>query len=274
MASKSSPSRPKASINLPIAESVPADLSDISRDFTSEALTPPPADIQIRPAEQAHYHDHRQRLRSRFILGGADAMPDYELLELVLFAAIPRRDVKPLAKKLISHFGSFAEVIAAPIERLREIDGVGENTAAQLKIIEAASLRLARTQLLNRPALSSWKALIDYCAAAMARNPIESFRVLFLDRRNTLIGDEVQAKGTVDHTPVYPREIIKRALDLGASAIILVHNHPSGDPTPSQADIEMTRQIADAARGLAIAVHDHLVIGRKGHVSFKALGLL
>jgi DNA repair protein RadC len=225
-------------------------------------------------AEEPHYLGHRDRLRERFILSGADSLPDYELMELVLFAAIPRRDVKPLAKALIAKFGSFADVIAAPRERLLEADGIGENVVTQLKVIEAAALRLSKTRLLGRPALSSWAALLDYCAAAMARSPREEFRVLFLDRKNILIADEMQSAGTIDHTPVYPREIVKRALDLGASAMILVHNHPSGDPTPSRADIEMTRDIAAAARPLGIGVHDHLVIGRKGHASFKALGLL
>ena len=206
--------------------------------------------------------------------GRADAMPDYELMELVLFAAIPRRDVKALAKQLIAQFGSFAEVIAAPRARLREVSGIGESVATQLKIIEAAALRLARSELLNKPVLSSWGAVIDYCAAAMARSPHEEFRTLFLDRKNVLIGDEVQTRGTIDHTPVYPREIVKRALELGASAIILVHNHPSGDPTPSRADIEMTREVVSAAKALNIAVHDHLVVGRGGHASFKSLGLL
>ena len=201
-------------------------------------------------------------------------MPDYELMELVLFAAIQRRDVKPLAKKLIEAFGSFAEAIAAPRARLLEVDGIGESVVTQLKIVEAAALRLAKGKVLNRPALSSWNALLDYCTAAMARAPHEEFRVLFLDRKNILIADEVQTKGTIDHTPVYPREIVKRALELGASAIILVHNHPSGDPTPSRQDIEMTREITAAAKALKIAVHDHLVIGRSGHASFKSLGLL
>ncbi len=201
-------------------------------------------------------------------------MPDYELLELALFAAIPRRDTKPLAKALLKRFGSFAEVIAAPRERLMEIPGVGESVANQLKIVEAAAQRLAKTRVLGRPALSSWPALLDYCTAAMARSDKEEFRVLFLDRKNHLIADEVQNRGTVDHTPVYPREIIKRALELGASSIILVHNHPSGDPTPSKTDIAMTREIAGAAKALSIAVHDHLVIGRAGHASFKSLGLL
>jgi DNA repair protein RadC len=217
---------------------------------------------------------HRERLRARFLKGGPDAMPDYELLELTLFAAIPRRDTKPLAKALLKRFGSFAEVIAAPCERLLEIEGVGESVANQLKIVEAAALRLAKTKVMGRPALSSWAALLDYCTAAMARSEKEEFRVLFLDRKNHLIADEVQNRGTVDHTPVYPREIIKRALELGASSIILVHNHPSGDPTPSKADIAMTREIVAAAKALSLAVHDHLVIGRGGHASFKSLGLL
>ena len=217
---------------------------------------------------------HRERLRARFLKGGADAMPDYELLELTLFAAIPRRDTKPLAKALLKRFGSFAEVIAAPRARLLEIPGVGESVASHLKIVEAAAQRLAKTKVMGRPALSSWPALLDYCTAAMARSEKEEFRVLFLDRKNHLIADEVQNRGTVDHTPVYPREIIKRALELGASSLILVHNHPSGDPTPSKADIAMTREIAGAAKALGIALHDHLVVGRGGNASFKSLGLL
>ncbi|MEI7791611.1 MAG: DNA repair protein RadC [Alphaproteobacteria bacterium] len=217
---------------------------------------------------------HRERLRDRFLKGGADAMPDYELLEMTLFAAVPRRDTKPLAKALLARFGSFAEVIAAPPARLAEINGAGMSVVQQLKIVEAAAHRSAKTQVINRPALSSWTALLDYCTAAMARVTNEEFRVLFLDRKNVLVADEVQNRGTVDHTPVYPREIIKRALELSASAIILVHNHPSGDPTPSKADIAMTREVVTAARTLGIAVHDHLVIGRSGHASFKSLGLL
>ena len=201
-------------------------------------------------------------------------MPDYELLELTLFAVIPRRDTKPLAKALLARFGSFAEVIAAPLPRLMEIKGVGEAVANHLKIIDAAARRLAQTKVIKRPALSSWAALIDYCTAAMARETAEQFRVLFLDRKNVLVADEVQNRGTIDHTPVYPREIVKRALEHAASAIILVHNHPSGDPTPSRADIDMTREIEKAAKALGIAVHDHLVIGRSGHASFKSLGLL
>jgi DNA repair protein RadC len=224
--------------------------------------------------DDSSHHGHRERLRARFLAGGAAAMPDYELLELALFAALPRKDTKPLAKLLLKRFGSFAEVIAAPRERLMEVEGVGDSVAVHLKIIEAAAQRLARSQVIGRPALSSWAALLDYCTAAMARGAKEEFRVLFLDRKNVLIADEVQSSGTVDHTPVYPREILKRALELSASAIILVHNHPSGDPTPSRADIEMTRDIAKAASALGITIHDHLVIGRKGHASFKSLNLL
>lgn len=217
---------------------------------------------------------HRERLRTRFLQGGADAMPDYELLELTLFAALPRRDTKPLAKTLLARFGSFAEVIAAPRARLMEVKGVGESVASHLKIVEAAAQRLAKTKVMGRAALSSWSALLDYCTAVMARNETEEFRVLFLDRKNMLVADEVLNRGTVDHAPVYPREIVKRALELNASALILVHNHPSGDPAPSKADIAMTREVMTAAKALGIAVHDHLVIGRSGHSSFKSLGLL
>jgi DNA repair protein RadC len=224
--------------------------------------------------EQHHFLGHRARLRDRFLNGGADALPDYEMLELVLCAAVPRGDMKPLAKDLLKYFGSFADVISAPRARLLEVKGVGNAIVVQLKLMEAAALRLSKGNLLNRPALSSWSALIDYCTAAMSRSPHEEFRVLFMDRKNLLIADEVQGKGTIDHTPVYPREILKRALELGASAIILAHNHPSGDPTPSRADIDMTREVAKAALALKIALHDHIVVARGGVLSFKAQGLL
>jgi DNA repair protein RadC len=212
-------------------------------------------------------------LRERFVSGGRDALPDYELLELLLFMAIPRVDTKPIAKNLIDRFGTFGDVIAAPVERLRE-EKLSENTIAALKVVGAAALRLAKAKVMGKPALSSWEALLDYCAMEMARGQTEQFRVLFLDRKNVLIADEAQSKGTVDHTPVYPREVLKRALELGASALILVHNHPSGDPTPSRGDIQMTREIVAAAKALKIEVHDHLVIGKGKHASFKALGLL
>lgn len=221
-----------------------------------------------------HHAGHRDRLRNRFAKAGAEGLHDYELLELILFRAIPRRDVKPVAKGLIARFGSFAEVLSAPVERLTEVSGISEKVAVELKIIQAASLKLAQGQVINRPAISSWSALIDYCQASMSYNQKEQFRILFLDRKNVLIADEIQQEGTIDHTPVYPREVVKRALELGASAIILVHNHPSGDPTPSRADIDMTKRIADAGQSLGIAIHDHLVIGKGQHASFKSLGLL
>ena len=189
----------------------------------------------------SYLKDHRQRLRERFLSGGSDAVPDYELLELVLFRAIPRRDVKPLARTLLDQFGDFNRVLSAPLDRLRDIDGVGDAVALELKIVEAAAHRLARARVLERHVLSSWDALLTYCRTAMAHAETEQFRVLYLDRQNVLIRDEVQGKGTVDHVPVYPREVLKRALALNASALILVHNHPSGDPTPSDADIAMTR---------------------------------
>ena len=225
-------------------------------------------------AQDSGTDGHRERLRARFLKGDADAMPDYELLELTLFAALPRRDTKPLAKALLARFGSFAEVIAAPRAQLMEVKGVGEAVANHLKIVEAAAQRLTKTKVMGRAALSSWSALLDYCTAAMARSQTEEFRVLFLDRKNILEPDEVLNRGTVDHAPVYPREIVKRALELNASALILVHNHPSGDPAPSKADIAMTREVASAAKALGITIHDHLVIGRSGHASFKSLGLL
>jgi DNA repair protein RadC len=221
-----------------------------------------------------HYHGHRERLRERFREAGSDAVSDYELLELVLFRALPRRDVKPLAKSLITRFGSFGEVIAAPWARLAEVDGLGDAAITELKVVEAAALRLARGEVKRRHVLSSWTAVLDYCRTAMAFAEREQFRILFLDKRNQLIVDEVQQVGTVDHTPVYPREVVKRALELSATAVILVHNHPSGDPTPSRADIEMTRQIIEVAKPLGIAVHDHVIVGRNGHASLKGLGLM
>jgi len=226
------------------------------------------------PAEVPHYHGHRERLRARFREAGSDALADYELLELVLYRAIPRRDLKPLAKALIAKFGSFGEVIAAPRSRLAETDGLGDAAITELKVVEAAAHRLARGEVKRRHVLSSWTAVLDYCRAAMAFADKEQFRILFLDKRNQLIADEVQQVGTVDHTPVYPREVVKRGLELSATAVILVHNHPSGDPTPSRADIDMTRQIIEVAKPLGIAVHDHIIVGKEGHASLKGLGLM
>ena len=220
-----------------------------------------------------HYHGHRDRLRQRFVQAGSDALHDYEMLELILFRAIPRRDVKPLAKELIERFGSFAEVIAAPLERLKEVEGLGEAAITDLKIVQAAANRLLRGEVKKRHVLSSWSSVLDYCRTAMAFESKEHFRILFLDKGNHLIADEQQQTGTVDHTPVYPREVVKRALELSATAVILVHNHPSGDPSPSRA-AEMTRAIVEVARPLGIAVHDHLIVGKDGHASLKALKLI
>jgi DNA repair protein RadC len=228
----------------------------------------------VGKADDPHYRGHRTRLRQRFEDAGAEALPDYELLELVLFRSIPQRDVKPLAKTLIARFGSFAEVLGARPERLSEVEGVGEATALDLKIVEAAARRIARGAIRARPVLGSWKDVIEYCRTAMAFADREEFRILFLDKRNHLIADEVQSEGTVDHAPVYPREVVKRALELAASALVLVHNHPSGDPTPSPADIRMTNDLQAIAKPLGIALHDHIIVGRNGHASFRGLQLL
>ena len=222
----------------------------------------------------SYLRDHRARLRDRFMQGGAAAMPDYELLELVLFRAIPRQDVKPLARRLLEAFGDFNSVVSAPPARLAEVPGIGPAVIVELKIVEAAAQRLARARVLHRPVISSWDALIDYCNTALAHRETEQVRVLYLDRKNRLIADEAQASGTVDHVPLYPREVIKRALELNASALILVHNHPSGDPTPSKADIAMTEQIRTGAGALSITLHDHLIIGRERTLSFRSEGYL
>ena len=235
------------------------------------AETDPPDD---EPAEEPHYHGHRERLRERFYSAGPDALSDYELLEMALFPALPRRDTKPLAKSLLKAFGSFAEVVHAPEARLREIKGIKDASIHQLKLIAAAATRIARGEMRERRQLSSWNDVIDYCRSSMAFADKEQFRLLFLDKRNQLIADEVQQTGTVDHTPVYPREVIKRALELSATALILVHNHPSGDPTPSQADIQMTKAIIAIATPLGIAVHDHVIVGRGGHASLKGMRLI
>jgi DNA repair protein RadC len=242
--------------------------------FVPMAAKTSDAQDQPGPAETPHYHGHRMRLRERFHSAGPEALSDYELLELALFAAVPRRDTKPLAKSRLKTFGSFAEVVHAPEARLREIDGIGDASINQLKLIAAAAHRIARGELKQRAGLSSWNDVIDYCRTAMAFADREQFRILFLDKRNQLIADEVQQTGTVDHTPVYPREVIKRALELSATAIILVHNHPSGDPTPSQADIQMTRAIVDIATPLGISVHDHIIVGKNGHASLKGMRLM
>ena len=226
------------------------------------------------PAALPHFTGHRERLRERFRRGGSASLADYEFLELILFRAVPRRDVKPIAKALMARFGSYAEVLAARPERLAEVAGLGEAAITELKIVEAAARRLAQATLEKRKNLGSTTAVIDYCRTAMAFIDHEEFRILFLDKKNQLLADEVQGVGTVDHAPVYPREVMRRALELGATALILVHNHPSGDPTPSTADIAMTVQIATLGKALSIIVHDHLIIGRQGHASFRGLKLI
>jgi DNA repair protein RadC len=226
------------------------------------------------PKPTPHYHGHRDRLRARFSDAGGEALADYELLELALFRSIPRRDVKPLAKALISRFGDLGRVCAAPQAQLTEVEGVSEKTALDLKLLQAVAVRIAREQITGRTVISSWSALLDYLRASLQHASTEEFRVLFLDKKNRLVKDEFQAAGTVDHAPVYPREVVKRAIALDASALILVHNHPSGDPTPSNADIEMTRRVIDAGKPFDIVVHDHIVVGRERTASFKALGLL
>ncbi len=217
---------------------------------------------------------HRNRLRQRFVKNGADSLPDYELLELILFPALPRRDTKPLAKALLKRFGSFNEVISAEPQDLKNVDGVGEVVVVALKTVQAAALRLSQGEIMDRPVLTSWDKLVKYCRASMAHEKAEQFRILFLNKKNVLIADEVQQQGTVDHTPVYPREVMKRALELGATALIMVHNHPSGDPSPSRADIEMTKEVKGAGEKLGIVVHDHVIVSRSGNSSFKDLGLL
>ena len=233
-----------------------------------------PAKPDEPPDEEPHYLGHRERLRERFFAAGADALSDYELLEMALFAALPRRDTKPLAKELLKKFGSFSEVIHAPVPRLREVKGIGDASISQLKLLAAAAGRAAKREIERKVALSSWNEVIDYCRSGMAFADKEQFRLLFLDKRNQLIADEIQQTGTVDHTPVYPREVIKRALELSATALILVHNHPSGDPTPSRADIHMTQAIVEIAKPLGISVHDHIIVGKDGHTSFKGSKLI
>ena len=247
-------------------KSAPKSAGEPLLDGLGEATAPEPV--------EPHYVGHRARLKARFLASGPEALPDYELMELVLARTLPRMDVKPLAKHLIATFGSFADVLAAPYERLVEVKGIKDASATDFKIIEAAARRFARGAIGKRTILSSWSAVIEYCRTAMAFDDRERFRILFLDKKNGLIADEVQQSGTIDHTPVYPREVVRRALELRASALILVHNHPSGDPTPSRADIEMTRTIIDIAKPLGIEIHDHVIVGREGHASFRGLKLI
>lgn len=230
--------------------------------------------LPAAPADDAHYHGHRDRLRTRYRDHGDTALADYEILELLLFRLIPRRDTKPIAKALLERFGTLAGVFGASPALLQEVKGIGEAVAFDLKLISTVAHRTLKSELKGKQVLASWSSVIDYCHAAMAHETREQFRILFLDKRNALIADEVQQTGTVDHTPVYPREVVKRALELSATALILVHNHPSGDPTPSRADIEMTKMIIDTAKPLGITVHDHIIIGKDGHASLKGLRLI
>jgi DNA repair protein RadC len=251
-----------------------ADLGSLGGAARARPVLPGEPPELTTPPSPTSAEEHRARLRNRLLTAGPDAVADHELLEMVLFLAIPRRDTKPIAYRLIARFGSFANAIAAPMREITEVDGMGAASAAALKIVHAAALRLARAEVVGRPVLGNWDALMDYLNAVMARERVEQFRILFLDTRNRLLADEAQAKGTVNHTPVYPREVVKRALELNASAIILVHNHPSGDPTPSQDDIVMTRQIAEAAETLSVVLHDHVIVGNGRWVSFRREGLI
>ncbi len=238
------------------------------------AVPPAPGHNSGEPEpHRPHYFGHRARVRERVLKGGAEALADYELLELLLFYSIERVDTKPLAKALLERFGTLGDVFAAEPAELREFE-IDQRTLVHFKALRESGRRLAERKVKDMPVLTNWQQLIDYCHAALAHEKTEQFRILFLDRKNVLIADEVQQRGTIDHTPVYPREVVKRALALNAAALILVHNHPSGDPKPSRDDIEMTREIKTAAGALGISIHDHLVIGRKGHASFRSLGLL
>jgi DNA repair protein RadC len=245
-----------------------------SRPGVAPAEADAPALKPKGPASPTSAEEHRARMRAKLLGSGPEAIADHEMLEMILFLAIPRRDTKPIAYRLVERFGSFSNAIAAPVRELLTVEGIGEAGAAALKTVHAAALRLARAEVMGRPVLSNWDALMGYLNAAMARERIEQFRVLYLDTRNRLLADEAQARGTVNHTPVYPREVVKRALELNATALILVHNHPSGDPTPSQDDILMTRQVAEAAAAVCVQLHDHVVVGNGSWVSFRREGLL
>lgn len=262
------PRRPQA------ARRVGGHVAEAASPLVADLPTAPPAPPAEKDEAAKHYLGHRERLRSRLIEAGPAALADYELVELILFRAIPRVDVKPLAKAVIARFGSFADAIAADPHRLAEIEGMRPAAIAEFKIVEAAAQRFAKGTVKKRLPMGSWSTVIDYCRTAMAFDARESFRILFLDKKNGLIADEVQGSGTVDHTPVYPREVMRRALELSATAIVLVHNHPSGDPTPSTADVKMTHEIVTIAKTLGVTVHDHIIVGRDGHASLKGMRLI
>jgi DNA repair protein RadC len=241
-------------------------------DLLGDAMPVPSQDPT--PPSALSAENHRQRMRARLLTAGPDSLADHELLEMMLFLALPRRDTKPIARALLARFGSFAGSIAAPVPDLRAVEGLGDAGVAALKTVQAAALRLVRAEVRDQPVLTHWNALLDYLSAVMARDRVEQFRVLFLDNKNRLIADEAQSRGTVNHTPVYPREVVKRALELNATALILAHNHPSGDPAPSADDVAMTREIKTAAAALGLVLHDHVVVGNGVTLSFRAQGLL
>ena len=249
-----------------------AQLETLAREVAPAPKHEPQPDP--RPPSPISAEGHRARMRARLLTAGPDSVADHELLEMVLFLALPRRDTKPIARALLTRFGSFAAAISAPLPDLRHIEGLGEAGAAALKTIQAAAHRLVRAEVQNRPVLNDWPRLLDYLQAVLAREPVEQFRILFLDNRNRLVADEAQSRGTVNHTPVYPREVVKRALELHATALILVHNHPSGDPSPSRDDIAMTRAIRLAADAVGVVLHDHVIVGQGTHASFRERGLL
>ncbi len=227
-----------------------------------------------KPQRKSQNDGHRKRLRERFLSGGADALPDYELLELLLTLARPRVDCKPLAKELLKRFGNLPALLAADPDSLRGIDGVGDSTVTALKVVQAMAQRMLKRDILDKPVLDSWSKVLDYCHSIMAQEREEQLRLLFLDGRNALVADEMQSKGTVNHTPLYVREVVKRALELGASALIMAHNHPSGDPSPSREDIALTREVRNALKTVGVSLHDHIIIGRKGHSSLRSLNVI
>lgn len=255
----------------PLNRAAPTDHSEVERATPDD---PARATNDASAKKAPHFHAHRKRLVDKFDRRGAEAFDDYELLELLLFRTLPRIDTKPIAKDLIQRFGNLAEVVAAPVGQLNEVNGVGPATARDLKLLHQVSVRVGQKSVLNRPVLSSWSALLDYCRSAMQFETKEQFRVLFLDKKNCLMADEIVAKGTVDRAPVYPREIVRRALHHEATAVILVHNHPSGDPPPSPQDINLTETIVETLSGIDVVVHDHLIVGRQDVASFKLLGLI
>jgi len=247
-------------------------IADAQRSPARAPALPEPADQSVFPSEGPH--GHRERMRDRLLDRGADGLADYELIEMLLFFAQPKGDTKPVAKRLINRFGSYSGVLCAPVRDLEEVRGVGRHSIAALKLVHAGAVRLARAEVMNRQILGNWDQLMDYLQTAMARERVEQFRVLFLDTKNQLIADEVQGRGTINHTPVYPREVTRRALELHAAALILVHNHPSGDPTPSMADIEMTTQMQRVLQSLGISLHDHIIVGNGRWTSLKKEGFI